>query len=398
MLVRRNCKLYDLKILASHPVQYHVPFFKEISAAGLNIEVGYVHQGTAGRIAHDHGFGIDFAWDLDLLSGYPYRIFNQGLEKYRASRQIRFTYRLLLWALQDRRTPLLLVGWFTELIWLIWLLRILWRAPTLVMSETTPLSFAAIPKPGWRVSLMRWLFQNTTINLFIGSRNRTFLQEMGVSDTQLFPVPYSVDNARFAAEAKRLMPERLKLCQKYGLDPEKPVFLFCGKLIEVKRPLQLLEAYLDAGLADQAQLLYVGEGRLRPELEHRIQELGLKNVHLIGFLNQTQMPLAYVLGELLCLVSEAETWGLVVNEALACGRPVIISDTVGCGPDLVNETTGWVTPADDHEKLTKTLLGAIKCYPNWQKMGNLGQIKVMGNTFSEMADGIISALHFIREI
>jgi glycosyltransferase involved in cell wall biosynthesis len=386
----------DLKILESHPVQYRAPLFKEINAMGVSIEVGYTHQGAAGQMAHDAGFDIDFVWDMDLLSGYPYKIFNKEMGKCNWLGRIRFACTVLTWALQDRKTPLLLVGWFTELVWLIWLLRIFSHAPTMVVSETTLLSFAATSKPRWRVLLLRWLLQHTTANLFIGSHNHVFLRGMGVLEERLFYVPYSIDNARFAAEVKRLLPERYKLCRQYGLDPEMPTFLFCGKLIPKKHPLQLLEAYLSAGLADHAQLIYIGEGELRPQLEQRIQALDLKHVRLLGFLNQTQMPLAYVLGELLCLISgPTETWGLVVNEALACGRPVIISDMVGCGPDLVDSENGWVTPLDDHTQLTKTLLLAFEHRADWDKMGEMGRNKISQNTFSEMANGVVSALRFI---
>ena len=385
-------------ILSSHPVQYHVPFFRALIAEGVDMAVGYYHQGTAGQVGHDDGFGIDVAWDIDLLSGYPHRIFVAGSANYQWLEQIKVAPQLLSWALKDRQTPLLLMGWFTELMWLIWLLRIFRQAPTIVMSETTPLSFSAIPKPHWRILLLRWLLQHTTANLFIGNRNRAFLREMGVLEERLFHVPYSIDNMRFATEAKRLLPERHKLCHQYGLDPEMPTFLFSGKFIQKKRPLQLLETYLSAGLADRAQLLYVGEGELRPELEQRIQALDLKHVHLLGFLNQTQMPMAYVLGELLCLISEpTETWGLVVNEALACGRPVIVTDTVGCTTDLVNFENGWVTTLDDHSELTRMLLLAIERRADWNKMGENGRKKVAQNTFSAMARGVVSALRFIRE-
>jgi glycosyltransferase involved in cell wall biosynthesis len=391
--------LSDLKILSSHPVQYHVPFFRAMIAEGIDIAVGYYHQGTAGRIGHDDEFGMDFEWDIDLLDGYPHRMFIEGRAKYHWLEQIKVAPRLLSWALQDRQTPLLLMGWFNELIWLIWLLRIFSQAPTIAMSETTPLSFAATTKPRWRVSLLRWLLQHTTAILFIGSRNRAFLSEMGVSEERLFHVPYSIDNARFSAEANRLMPERHMLCHHYGLDSELPTFLFCGKLIHKKRPLQLLEAYLAADLADRAQLLYVGEGELRPELKHRIQVLGLKHVHVLGFLNQTEMPLAYALGELLCLISEpAETWGLVVNEALACGRPVIISEMVGCSVDLVGIENGWVIPFDNHDKLTQTLLNAFRNYADWPCMGEQGREKVAGYTFTSMAKGAKAALSAFREI
>ena len=379
-------------------MQYHVPFFRAIHARGVDIEVGYFHQGTAGRVGHDAEFGIDFEWDIDLLDGYPHRIFISGAVKPQWLKRFKAGLQLLTWALQERSTPLLLMGWFSILIWLIWVIRIFMRAPTLMMSETTQMSFAAKDKPRWRKYLLRWLLQHTTANLYIGRSNRNFLRGMGVFKNRLFHVPYSIDNARFTAEASRLSADRPRLCHEYGLDAELPTYLFCGKLISKKRPLQLLEAYLSAGLADRAQLLYVGEGELRPELERRIRVHGLKHVHLLGFLNQTEMPLAYVLGELLCLISgPTETWGLVVNEALACGRPVMISDTVGCGPDLVGIENGWVTQADDPNQLASLLLQTFEQHTNWSKMAEAGRKKVAKNTFSGMSCGAISALQFIQE-
>jgi len=385
--------LNRLKILASHPVQYHVPFFRELVNDGMDIEVGYYHEGTAARVRRDPDFGIDIQWDIDLLSGYSYRIFLKGIANYHWPEQFQIAVKLLPWAMQDRKVPLLLVGWFAELVWLIWLLRILGQGPIIVMSETTPLSFSMTPKPGWRVFLLRQLLQNSTANLFIGSRNHEFLRDMDVMEAKLFHMPYSVDNSRFAAEVIRLLPNRIQLCQQFGLDPDKPVFLFCGKLISKKRPLQLLEAYLQAGLAQQAQLLYIGEGELRPDLEKRIQHQNLEHVHLLGFLNQSQMPMAYVLGELLCLISDtSETWGLVVNEAMASGRPVIVSETVGCAADLVTEETGWRVPQDDLPALVRQMRFAYDHRHFWRRMGDSARQKIAGHTFVCMADGLKSAV------
>jgi glycosyltransferase involved in cell wall biosynthesis len=88
---------------------------------------------------------------------------------------------------------------------------------------------------------------------------------------------------------------------------------------------------------------------------------------------------------------------LVVNEASACGRPVIVSDTVGCCPDLVGDENGWVTNLDDQKQLADTLLRAYEARRNWGKMGEAGQKRVAKNTFSEMASGVIAALHFTRQ-
>lgn len=388
-----------LKIIASHPVQYQVPFYKAMIGKGIDIQVAYYHQGTAGRYATDIEFGIKFSWDIDLLSGYRYRIFSQENASFSLLEQLRIGRSLLPWALKDREIPLLLMGWFSELIWFIWFFRILLKMPVIVVSETTIMSFNATQKPKWRTWLLSWLLRHSSANLFIGKRNYEFLQKMGVKKEKLFYVPYSIDNQRFSVEFEKISPERKQLCLDYGLDPNIPTYLFCGKFITKKRPLELLDAFLAAGLEDKSQLLFIGEGVLRKKLENEIKSRNLRNVHILGFLNQSKMPLAYVLGEILCLISApTETWGLVVNEALACSRPVIISDTIGCGPDLVDETNGWVTHLDDRHKLTETLISAFDHRSDWSKIGKKGKLKVKNNTFQSMAEGVMCALKYIQII
>jgi len=388
-----------LKILASHPVQYYVPFFRVLSASGVEIEVGYYHQGTAGRSGLDVEFGIDIEWDIDLFSGYEHYIFFDGKASYSLREQLQVTPRLLAWSLRHRETPLLLVGWFVHLIWLIWLIRVLIGAKVLVLAENNQLSAAMSAPSNNRKRLLGWLLRHSAACLYIGQRNREFYVAHGVAAERLFHVPYSVDNERFSQTAQGYLPQRDDLCRTYGLAPELPVFLFCGKLIHKKRPVQLLEAYLAADLKDRAQLLFVGEGVLRPEIEARAKQAGARNVHFLGFLNQSQMPLAYVLGELLCLISEpTETWGLVVNEAMACGRPVIISNTVGCGFDLVGLENGWVVGLDDHDGTANTLRTAYEAYENWPQMGEQGRQRIQANSFDVMAERTRAVLKYVLEM
>ena len=110
----------DLKIFADHPVQYQVPLWRELIATGLNLEVGYYHQGAAGRSSFDPEFGLEFQWDQELLHGYPYRIFCPGAATYGPAEQAGVACRVLPWVMADRKVPLLLVGWGVELMWLLW--------------------------------------------------------------------------------------------------------------------------------------------------------------------------------------------------------------------------------------------------------------------------------------
>jgi glycosyltransferase involved in cell wall biosynthesis len=386
----------DLKIVASHPVQYHAPFFKALKDSGLDIEVGYYHAGTAGRKGYDPDFGRDIQWDIDLLAGYPYRIFLNKTGVYSKSEQIRIFMPMVGWALKNR-SPLLLMGWFVETVWVIWFLAILFRIPVLLLCEMTPASYAAIPKPAWRVGLLRWLVRHTDAGLFIGTQSRKVLSGLGLAEERLFPTPYSVDNERFASAAELLKPQRARLCREYGLDENMPTFLFCGKLIPKKHPLELLEAYHSAGLGEKAQFVFVGEGVLRARLEARAREAGLSHVRFLGFLNQSQMPLAYVLGHVLCLFSEpTETWGLVVNEAMACGRPVIVSDATGCAVDLVGKENGWIVPLHDQNVLVETLKHAYESREFWEQMGNAGREKISRHTFAHMIEGVRAALDTVK--
>lgn len=384
--------MVSLKILASHPIQYQTPVWKELASRGCDIRVGYFHQGTAGRRARDTDFGVEMEWDVDLLSGYPHRFFHTDVPDYGWAVQLKAFPSILAWFLQDVHTPLLLVGWFVETVWLLWALAILLRVPVFTLSDTTPRSFRRFPKPGWRVQLLGWLLSHSAGHLYIGELNRQFLLEMGVDRQRLFHFPYSIDNLFFEREARRLSSDRYRFCNTYGLDANLPTFLFCGKLVPIKRPLELLKAYLEAGLQEQAQLIFVGEGALRGELEKLIGESQAKHVHLLGFFNYSQLPSAYVLGQVLCLISETDAWGLVVNEAMACGRPVLVSDTVGCAPDLVDATNGWVVPADDPAALARTLRQAYEERHTWEEKGRQSLKKISRHTYSAMADGVLAAL------
>lgn len=386
-----------LKIFASHPVQYLVPFWRQLVQEGVDIDVMFYHQGTAKSAARDPGFGIQFQWDIDLLAEYQHQFLLSRQATYSLSEQTRSIHRLLIWALTDLQTPLLLVGWFAHNVWLVWLLRTLVSAPVFMFCETTPRTFHALPKPKWRISLLQWLLRRSAACLYIGQSNREFYESMGVADKQLFPTPYSVDNTRFETVFRNHQPERHQLCKNYDLDAALPTFVFCGKLDANKRPLELLDAYCEAGLQDSAQLIFVGDGELRLQLENKIQVAGARNVHILGFLNQSEMPHAYVIGEIVCLISASETWGLVVNEAFACGRPAIVTDIVGCSADLVVPgETGWIVPLKDRSSLAATLRDAFEHYADWEKMGQLARSKIASHTYSAMVAGVKAGFQTVK--
>jgi len=117
-----------------------------------------------------------------------------------------------------------------------------------------------------------------------------------------------------------------------GIDPLAKVFLFAGKLETKKQPIELAEAF--ASLPSRAHLIYVGSGMLEDELKKRFDSN--PNIHFVGFQNQSKMPIWYRVADVFCLPSRGpgETWGLAVNEALACGCYAIVSNRVGCAEEF----------------------------------------------------------------
>lgn len=210
--------------------------------------------------------------------------------------------------------------------------------------------------PWWKRPLKRVvlgeLFRHVDAALYIGSANKRLYEKYGVPASRLHPAPYAVDNARFAAQAAGLRGERAKLRARWGIPPEAFCILFCGKFVRKKRPMDLVRAAAMLRRrhrpARGVHLLFAGSGELEAALRAACQVIAepltkadpadpRPPATFAGFLNQTEISRAYVAADCLVLPSDSgETWGLVVNEALAGGLPCIVSDACGCVEDLIS--------------------------------------------------------------
>ncbi|HVS10401.1 MAG TPA: glycosyltransferase family 4 protein [Planctomycetota bacterium] len=216
--------------------------------------------------------------------------------------------------------------------------------------------------------------------LVVGKRNRDFYVDYGIPPGRLFDCPHFVDNERFAhaADASRLRREELRT--GWGVPEDAVCAVFAGKLQPLKNVDGLLAA-LDRARASapRLHLLIVGEGSEGGRLRRLARERSLP-VSWAGFLNQSEMPGAYAAADLLVLPSQSETWCLVVNEAMACGRPAIVSDLVGCGSDLIVEgETGWRFPCGDVEALAAALAHAASDPEQLERMGAAARARVLAD-------------------
>lgn len=348
-----------LGVLATHPIQYHAPLYRAL-ANELDLAVYFAHQQTAAGQA-DAGFGVAFEWDVPLLDGYAHTFLtNRAVRPDVGTFSGCHTPEIADIIDRERFDAFLVNGWYNRSYWQA--IRACWRTgtPLLVRGDSqlhTPRSPAKrlIKEAAYRTFIPRF-----DGYLVVGQRAREYYLHYGARPERLHFVPHFVDNAFFAASAERLQAERSALREQHGLGPEGSVLLFAGKFIPVKRPLDFIRAV--AALAHRmpgVEGAMVGEGPLRAEIEAEIERTGAP-IQLLGFFNQTEMPKAYTLADALVLSSETETWGLVVNEALACGLPAVVSSGVGCAPDLIDAgVTGETYPMGNVEALASAMERAL---------------------------------------
>jgi glycosyltransferase involved in cell wall biosynthesis len=207
--------------------------------------------------------------------------------------------------------------------------------------------------------------------------------------------PYAVDNGFFRQHAKGADKKKIELRKALGLENERPVVLFVGKLLECKRIFDLFDAFVKASISIRPKpcLIYIGDGELKGRLLRRIKALGDDTVKFLGFRNQKELPAFYALCDVFALTSSSETWGLVVNEAMNAGKAIIVSDHVGCGYDLVQHgVNGFVFPSGDVEALTGSLKKVLSSRDLQKKMGERSMEMIAGWSYGESIQGIRKAL------
>lgn len=363
-----------LVVVATHPIQYHAPLFRALADCDeIDIVVLFVSIPDAKR--QGEGFGIEFHWDVPLLDGYAWR---QARTTHLAGQGF-FGFRVIdpIAQLRELRPDVVLIsGWQSLALLQFWRAARRFGVPVLLRGESSALKRRL---PAVRM-LHRLLLRHADAFLAIGRSNRAFYAANCVPDRKIFDAPYFVDNAFFSVRADDARRDRGALRARFGIPDDATCFLFAGKLQAKKHPGDAVEAIvrLTAPAASaKAFLLIVGTGELEATLRSRVASLGAP-VAFAGFLNQSEIAGAYAAADALVLPSDAgETWGLVVNEAMACGLPAIVSDRVGCGPDLVEPgVTGELYPFGDVAALAKVMQAWCEAPARREALGKAARDRV----------------------
>lgn len=356
-----------IAIVSTHPIQYHTPWFQRL-AGEKQVDLKVYYAFLPDRHQQGVGFGVAFSWDIPLLEGYeweavPNKRKTPSLTGFFSSSTPAIYSRLE----KERPDVVIITGWQS-----LPLLQALWAAVKLGIPRIVRGESNALRKRAWRARLLhRALLSRFDAFLAIGRANRDFYLQYGIAPERIFTAGYFVDNRRFEDQHRQVRDERSAIRAGWNIPEQHVCYLFAGKLEPKKRIIDLLEALDRARRVNPAlHLLVAGTGQLMRDAQELVTRRSLP-VSFAGFLNQTEITRAYAAADCLVLPSDfGETWGLVVNEAMACGLAAIVSDRVGCGPDLVEENrTGSVFPCGDVEALAVKLVEMADA----EKLARLGR-------------------------
>ena len=437
--------LRKLAIISTHPIQYFAPVFK-LLAARCKLRVFYTWgvEGAGEKI--DKDFGKKINWDIPLLDGYEYEFLkntakNPGSHHFLGIKNPEIINKISAF----NPDAILVYGWAYQSHLKV-LRHFSGKIPIWFRGDSTLLD----EKPAWkkllRKVILTWVYSYVDIAFYVGSANKAYYQVFGLKENQLIFAPHAVDNDRFAENRKK---EAEELRKELNIKPEEILILFAGKLEWKKNPELLLQAFVELTTSKEERpktkdqsalqtllsysdengitldgtlktnnknqstqdfsllgdvrrtgvhLLFVGNGALESSLKSQISHLTSNRIHFMPFQNQTQMPVIYQACDLLCLPSKGpgETWGLAVNEAMAAGKAILVSDKVGCGIDLVDKTNGAIFKHGDVESLIENLEVLTENKKSLGERGLQSTIKVKDWSFEKQTEAILKELSKLK--
>lgn len=413
-----------LTIVSTHPIQYYAPVF-QLLAKRIDLKVFYTAgQSTSG--GYDKGFNRTVNWDLPLLEGYEYT-FVENKAKDPGSHHFGGIVNPNLIKDIEAFNPdcILVYGWAYRSH-----LKVLrffkGKIPVYFRGDSTLLNKCAGLKNKLKTLFLKWAYKHVDAAFYVGTANKAYFKAYRLKEQQLHFAPHAIDNERFA---KNRHVEAVSLRSKFGISDNELLILFAGKFDFVKNPRLLLDAFIDLDLKN-THLLFVGNGVLEEGLKEKVGGLEVsverladkgsfdyaqddklegtqddqlrvihktnikRRIHFMDFQNQSQMPVVYQACDLFCLPSVSETWGLAVNEAMAAGKAILVSDKVGCAVDLVKpKINGEIFKSGELADMKQKLKALTQNKAKLAEMGLASQKIIQNWSFEKQVKVIVDTIN-----
>lgn len=376
-----------LAIITTHPIQYNAPLFALLSSRNeIIIKVFYTWGENVLNDKYDPGFEKKIAWDIPLLEGYEYEFVSNrstkpGSDHFNGIDNPDLIDDVIRW----KAEAILVFGWaFKSHLKLMRYFH--GRIPVIFRGDSTWLRTHSSVKNTLRELFLKWVYKHVDFAVYVGNQNEIYFKKCGLKSSQLVFGPHAIDNDRFLGFPEDYITRALDWKRKLGISPEELVIMYAGKLEKIKNPgfiVKLAKEFI--GLP--VRFLIVGNGPMEKVL--REEAADNQQVTFIDFQNQLTMPVVYRLCDLFILPSVSETWGLSVNEAMACGRGVLVRDTCGCATDLViDDYNGFIFKVKEFDRLTKNIKELILDRRKVSSFGENSLQKIKSFSYENVAQAV----------
>lgn len=391
---------FRLAVVNSHPIQYFAPLYAYLNRdPDIEITALYCSDFSL-RGGVDPGFKQPVKWNVDLLEGYRHVFLGKRARKRKPGGFFSLTCPQVWREIRSGRYDAVwLHGYTYAALVLAFLAARSKGIPVFMRGETQLKLHRSALRLRLRHSVLSRAFRRLGGGcLAVGSANRAYYRNLGIPDSKIFDVPYTVDNQRFIDDARLDADQRREVRAKLGVPQDQPVVLYASKFMARKHPDDVVEAIARLrGEGITATLLFVGTGELETRLRARVAELELADVVFAGFVNQAELPAVYAASDIFVLPSENEPWGLIVNEVMCAGLPVVVGDEVGCVPDLVHEdVNGKRIRAGNVDSLVSALRPLLLDEDARAAMGAQSLAMIRKWSYAECHDGIKAAIASVR--
>lgn len=301
-------------------------------------------------------------WKLQETARFSYHVLPNSALKLRGKDL--FTYFInpgIVSVLQKEDPDWIIVGGWDQFAYQIALLWGWWNR-----KRVTLWSGSTVYEKSWRrtvsLPLVRLLVRLSSDFIAYGTRAKAYLTLLGAPEENSIIHPNDVNRKYFSSQAKKFRPTRELLKKQHGISAKKN-FIFVGQLIDRKGIKDLLEAYrLISRKNSDWGLIIIGSGYLREYIQTFKEKNKLDDIKILGNVEQYDLPKYYVCSDCLVLPSHEEVWGLVVNEAIACGLPVIVSDICGCVPDLKKHGELHIFERGNRKDLEQVMVSMMRAH------------------------------------
>lgn len=380
-----------LAIITSHPIQYYAPVF-QLLAKQCDLKVFYT---LGDHNTYDTGFKQAITWDIPLLEGYDYT-FLENISKSPGSAHYKgIDNPTLITKIQDFQPNVILIyGWsykshLKAIRYFSGKIPLWFRGDSHLLDEKVGL------KKHIRRVFLKWVYQHINKVFYVGTANKAYYEAFGLKASQLIFAPHAIDNDRFSQDRSIEVQQLRKLLR---VKANEYLIVFAGKFEHKKDPEILLNTFTELNNS-HVHLLFVGNGILEESLKNQRKtknEQRTTNIHFMDFQNQSQMPVIYQACDLFCLPSKGpgETWGLAVNEAMAAGKAILVSNRVGCAKDLVKEgLNGAIFEAGNMSSLKSKLTNLLEKPEDLSEMGKQSATEIKKWSIEKQAEIIINELN-----